>query len=127
MNGRSSAMECMRRGQLSWDLLHCARAWCKFRAGLHVLKHIGKRCSMARIQKCIFCDANVRNSVVHVLAVCSEFSVHREAVTAKLNNVGVTSQTRALRILVVLPGSAAFEGVLRWMKEIDCREMIFWK
>ena len=69
------------RTQLPWDSLLCVRGWLRMRTGPSPLRSLHGRRSRALVQQCIFCSAASRNPQVHVLGVCTHWSIKIQLLT----------------------------------------------
>ena len=121
-----TAMHQLRRCQLTWDQQLCVRSWCRLRAGLVVLRHLGGRVSEARHQNCVFCDICVRNATVHCLCKCDSFLESRKEIVSVASWHFVSTDELARNILSCQPGAAVFGEVLLMASQIDRKAEEFW-
>ena len=68
---------------LSWGQRLQMRNWSRLRTGVVVLATRNGVRSTAKFQNCVFCNAVVRNPMVHVLSQCEFWNMRRQACLAR--------------------------------------------
>ena len=109
---------------LDWKHQPMVRGWCRFRAGLVCVRHLGMRRSKAKYQNCIFCQGDVPNATKHVLAGCPFWRSLRAPLLSEW--VAVAYEDLALRILRTGPKDNFFLVVLELLDAIDSGATGFW-
>ena len=87
------------RVPMLWDILMGLRAWCRCRAGLPLLTHIGRARSQRRVQLCIFCEEATSNPFMHSLLFCAKWAVLRSPIGVR---GAMTEYSSALRMQALL-------------------------
>ena len=112
---------------LSWGILVGVRSWCRLRMGMLVLGHKNNRRTRARVQACIFCDANTSNPLFHTMAVCSFWHDHRVASLNALESVPARAMDAVAALFKVWPGQPSFAIMVDWACSIDRKAAVFWQ
>ena len=102
------------------------RSWCRFRCGLFDLRHLGGRNSDAEYQKCIFCDADVRNATVHCLSLCGHWATNRVDLVRCL---GVAPEAGNQEFALAALGCLDLDALvvlIHWAAEMDYAASAFW-
>ena len=117
----------IRQLHLSTGAHFCLRSWCRLRCGLVVLRHLGGKTSLARYQRCIFCQRPVRNATVHVLGVCGHWGAFRQEYAAACSEGSIGSpQVFTRRVLCCLVPAQALEVACTWSAAIDRESFDYW-
>ena len=112
---------------LSAEMQHNLRSWCRLRCGLLCLRHVEGHRSMARYQRCIFCNQRVRNATVHAISTCGHWSLFRGNFAEQAALVAEDGRQQfTLEMLKVGRSLGALEVALRWAAEMDAEERRFW-
>jgi hypothetical protein len=122
-----ASIDAWRGMSLSTSALSGMRSLCRLRCGELRLRHLNGQESVAKFQRCIFCDARVRNATVHCLALCSKWEKFREDLSLALAIKAEQSYQEFALICLRADCPAAAEVMLRWAQEVDRECYIFWK
>ena len=100
------------------------RSHLRFRCGLVEVSHVAGKRSSARFQSCRFCDTEVRNGVVHVLAKCTVFAAERNTFLTEADLHSASPDKVCLAVLRCPADSSAFEAACALCAVIDRKQSV---
>ena len=110
----------------SWATLTQTRGWCRLRARVMPLVHIGGTPTQGRGGRCIFCSHPAPRPYHHVFGECPSWSSERDAVRAGGGLQGALGSLGAI-VDILNPSTAWEEQAFLMAGQIEARARKFWQ